>query len=164
MQTERSRLECFGPFVLAGILRSHPVAPDGEPMYWPISAQWRELAEVAHSLPILPPPLGYGIGLNMAIGAPSLDYFCGFVVPGKSRVPEGFACLEIPILTCAVFRHTGHVSHLRFTLEAIFSTALSVAGLEPAGVGTPAFIQRYGETFDPDTGLGGFDVLVPVKE
>ncbi len=163
MAAEAPRLEQFGPVVLAGIRRSHPLPYDIEEIYWSIAGQWRELAELAGSIPALPPRLGYGVGLHVTDDIPRLDYFSGFVVCGKSRVPEGIDCLEIPLVTCAVFHHTEHVSRLSYTITTIFSMALPRAGLEPAGANAPQLIQRYGEEFDPETGFGGFDVLVPIK-
>ncbi|MDR3525682.1 MAG: effector binding domain-containing protein [Rhizomicrobium sp.] len=154
-------LEQFGPIVLAGLSRRHIQSLDPEVMYGRISTQWREFAESAHVIPALPPRLGYGIGLAIDRGTKTMDYFCGFVVPSPERVPEGISCLALPLLRCAVFAHQGHVSRILFTLEAIFSSVLPREGLRPA-VGGPSFIQRYGESFDPDTGLGGMDILIPV--
>lgn len=158
------RLEKFGPVVLAGIRRSHSLPQSLEELYWEMAEQWRELAEVAESIPALPPRLGYGVGLHVTDDIPRLDYLCGLVVPSPSRVPEGLDCLEIPLVTCAVFHHTDHVSRLSYTIAMIFGSALTHAGLEPAGPPAPQLIQRYGEEFNPETGFGGFDVLVPVKE
>lgn len=158
-------LERFGPMVLAGHLRSHRLPREPQDMYRAIAAQWRELAEVADAIPALAPRLGYGVALCMHDGADHFEYFAGFAVPSRARVPRSFDALEIPLLSCAVFEHNEHVGLLRATIERVFGRLLPLAGYEPAepATGAPEFIKRYRESFDPDTGLGGLDILVPVK-
>ncbi|GAA0568734.1 GyrI-like domain-containing protein [Rhizomicrobium electricum] len=159
------RLEPFGPVVLAGLQRSHRVDRDRKEIGLDISAQWHALAAVAGSLPVLPPRLGYGVALHTPEGANRFDYFCGFPVDGLIYVPAELVALALPRLTVAVFEHHEHVSLLHSTTELIFATVLPMAEIEPADEDTcpAAFIQRYTERFDPATGLGGVEVLVPVK-
>jgi AraC family transcriptional regulator len=159
------RLEPFGPVVLAGIQRSHRVGRDRKEIGRDISAQWHALAAAAQELPVLPPRLGYGVALHMPEGAEAFDYFCGFAVDGLIYVPTGFEALALPRLTVAVFEHHEHVSLLHSTTELIFATILPMAEIEPADeeVSPAEFIQRYTERFDPATGLGGVEILVPVK-
>jgi hypothetical protein len=52
---------------------------------------------------------------------------------------------------------------LRHTLDAIFATALPLAGLQRLDGDGPSFILRARPSFTPLTGFGGVDVLVPVK-
>jgi predicted transcriptional regulator YdeE len=150
---------------MAGLHRSHRLPRDRQDAYRDVAAQWRAFVSIARDLPHLPPHRGYGIGLCMADGATALDYFCGFVVAGRDRVPAPLTALAIAPLHCAVFPHHDHVSHLRATIELIFATVLPMAGIEPANdvAGAPEFIQRYSDSFDPATGLGGIEVLVPIK-
>lgn len=159
------RLEPFGPLVLAGIQRSHRVGRDRKEISRDISAQWYDFVAKADVIPALPPRLGYGIGLHMPEGAEAFEYFCGLVVEGLIYVPADFVALAIPRVTVAVFEHHEHVSLLHSTTELIFASILPMAEIEPADEDTcPAeFIQRYTEHFDPATGLGGVEVLVPVK-
>jgi AraC family transcriptional regulator len=157
------RLERFGPLVLAGTQKSHRLGRDRMDLYRDVAAQWRALAVVADGIPALAPRRGHGVGLHMADGATALDYFCGFVVSGQDHVPAGLSAFEIPPMTCAVFEHYEHVSLLRSTMELIFATVLPMAGIEAADESPIEFIQRYGACFEPATGLGGIDVLVPVE-
>jgi len=157
------KLETFGPIVLAGIARRHVHSPDPDVMYGRISAQWWDLVAVVHTIPALPPRLGYGVGLTVDHAAKTMDYFCGPVVASPERVPAGLSCLSIPSVRCAVFQHSGHVSRILCTLDVIFATVLASAGLQPAAGGAPAFLERYADSFDPETGLGGLELLVPVK-
>lgn len=162
---EPPRLERFGPVVLAGYLRRHRLPREPQELYRDVAAQWRELAEVAHNIPALPPRQGYGVALRMADGGDHFEYFSGFVIPGRARLSLGFDCLEIPAVRCAVFAHREHVSLLRRTIETAIGCALPLAGLDVADeTGAPDFIQRYSDSFDPETGLGGLDILIPVKD
>lgn len=164
MSAEQSRLEPFGPLVLAGILRNHRILFDDEALSSAVATQWQDLLRAAFKVIALLPPLGYGAGLHFDPAAETLEFFCGFVLRSTARVPEGLQCVAIPESTCAVFRHSGQLSRLRHTLNAIFDTALPLAGLhrlDPAG-DVPSFILRARPSFNPLTGFGGVDVLVPV--
>jgi predicted transcriptional regulator YdeE len=157
-------LERFGPVVMAGIKRSHRLPRERLDSYRDVASQWRAVVQIARDMPHLPPERGYGVGLAMADGAAVLDYFCGFAVAGPERVPEPLSMLTIGPVTCAVVAHHDHISRLRSTLEFVYATVLPMAGLEAAsGPQTPDFIQRYHDSFDPATGLGDIDVMVPVK-
>lgn len=154
------RLERFGPSLMAGLWRTHRVGRDPESMFRDISGQWRAFREI---WPDVPTPC-YGAGLPMADGATALDYFCG--APVSERTPQGLERLTIPSLYCAVFQHTGPVVEVRQTLELVFGTVLPLAALEPADViaGVPEFLERHGPSFNNQTGLGGLEILVPIKE
>lgn len=165
MPADQSRLELFGPLVLAGILRSHPMVSDDEVVSSAVARQWRDLLPAVFKFPALLPPLGYGVGFHFEPAADTLEFFCGFVLRSTARVPEGLHCVEIPEITCAVFRHSGPLSRLRHTLDAIFGTALPLAGLHrlDAAGDVPSFVLRSRPSLNPLTGFGGVDVLVPVK-
>ena len=166
MPADQSRLESFGPLVLAGILRNHRMPPDDEALSSAVAVQWRDLLRAAFKFPAMLPPLGYGAGLHFDPAADTLEFFCGFVWRSTVRVPEGLQCVAIPGITCSVFRHTGPLSRLRHTLDAIFGTALPLAGLHRFDLAgdVPSFILRSRPGFNPLTGFGGVDVLVPVRE
>jgi predicted transcriptional regulator YdeE len=164
MPADPSRLEPFGPLVLAGILLSHNMLSDDEVLSSAVGRQWRDLLPSAFRFPALLPPLGYGAGLHFEPDAATLEFFCGFVLRSTARAPDGLHCVEIPECSCAVFRHSGQLSLLRYTLHAIFSSALPLAGLHrlDAVSDVPSFVLRSHLSFNPLTGFGGVDVLVPV--
>ena len=159
------RLERLGPLVLAGLLRSHRLGRDRMDLYRDIASQWRAFASIARDFPHLPPVRGFGAGLRMQDGATALIYFSGYAVSGREYVPEPLSVLELPPLYCAVFDHHEHLSHLRSTIELIYATVLPMAGIDPAdeAPNVPEFISRYSDGFNPATGKGGVEVLVPVK-
>lgn len=165
MPAEQSRLEAFGPLVLAGILRSHPLASDDEALSSAVAQQWRNLLGVAFKFAALLPPMGYGAGFHFAPEGDKLEFFCGFVARSQARVPEGLHSVDIPEITCAVFAHSGPISRLPHTLHMIFNTALPLEGLQrlDAVSDVPSFLLRVRPSFSPVTGLGGIEVLVPVR-
>lgn len=154
------RLERFGPFQMTGLFRSHRYPRDHDVMFQQISQQWREYLALAGSITCRND--GYGIGLRMPDGATTFDYFCG--APAGSDPPCGLATLEIPALTCAVFEHRERITEFRDTMQLALGSVLPLAGLEPDDGEVPEFIERYGKNFDPQTGLGGFEVLIPLKQ
>lgn len=155
------RLERFGPFQMTGLFRSHRYPRDHDVMFEQISRQWREYLALAQG----PKSRnhGYGIGLRMSDGATTFDYFCGAPVAPGSEPPLGLTTLDIPALRCAVFEHRERITEFRDTMQFALGIVLPGAGLEPADGDVPEFIERYGESFDPQTGLGGLEVLVPLK-
>ncbi len=80
--------------------------------------------------------------------------------PGFSGLPAELARVRLPVATYAVFAHREHVSTIRSTWLAIWSSWLPGSGLE--AVDAPSF-ERYPETFDPETGNGGFEIWIPVR-
>jgi predicted transcriptional regulator YdeE len=136
---------------------------DDEVLSSAVGRQWRDLLPAAFKFPALLPPMGYGAGLHFEPGADTLTFFCGFVLRSTARAPEGLHCVVIPDCTCAVFRHSGPMSRLRHTLDAIFATALPLADLQRLEGDGPSFVLRARSSFTPLTGFGGVDVLVPVK-
>lgn len=160
---EPPRVEQFGPLFLAGLCRSHRLPRDGQDLFHDISKQWRDFSTMRQALrPVT--NVEYGVGLQMADGSESLDYCCAVPVSPDAELPSGIVRLAFPQMRCAVFPHTDHISKLRQTMELIFGTLLPKSRLEPAGNGSaPEFIERYNKDFSPDTGLGGLEVLIPLK-
>jgi AraC family transcriptional regulator len=105
----------------------------------------------------------YGVCLGCA-GADTFDYLCGVQVADLSTIPSDWARMHIAAHTYAVFRHYGHVSSLRETVKAVFEEWLPDSGHELAETSPdePDFLERYGPEFDPETGMGGIEVCIPV--
>jgi AraC family transcriptional regulator len=107
------------------------------------------------------------VGGNVAYGVCSngdedgnLDYLCGVEVSDFSGIPADWGRLRLAAQRYAVFSHPGHVSGIRGVWNAILNHWLPQSGHEPADA--PDF-ERYGESFDPRTGQGGFEIWVPLK-
>lgn len=96
----------------------------------------------------------YGVVCNPdSTGA--IEYISGVAVNSFPSQPIEFARLRIPPQRYAVFEHTTHVSNIGDTWRQIWDSDLAVAD-------GPSF-EKYGERFDGRTGLGGFEIWVPVR-
>jgi AraC family transcriptional regulator len=88
------------------------------------------------------------------------DYICGVAVRAFPSHPPEFTSLRIPPQTYAVFDHPGHVSEIANTWKAIWEQGLADTGKEAAD--GPA-LERYDEKCDGRSGMGGFEIWIPVK-
>jgi AraC family transcriptional regulator len=107
--------------------------------------------------------VAYGLCFN-ALSPHGVEYLAGVEVSDFSRLPDEFTRVTIPPQRYAVFTHREHVSKLRQTLDAI-DNWVPTSGLEvaPAVADRPDFFERYGEHFNPQTGMGDLEVWVPIK-
>lgn len=144
-----------GPLLIAGLRESHPGTVAGIP------AQWLRFAPYIGRIPGEIEGAAYGVCLG-GEGADGFDYVAGVAVSGIGPLPAGLSPLCLPASSYAVFEHAGHVSALAETVDAILTRWLPGSGRTPARV--PTFFERYGETFDPLTGLGGLEVWVPLAD
>jgi AraC family transcriptional regulator len=105
---------------------------------------------------------GIPIGIqNPADDDGVFDYVCAAEVAAFGDVPRHLLKIELPSRRYAVFEHRGHVSTLFNTYAAIWNEALQEHGWSPAQA---PVIERHAPTFDPETGLGGLSLWVPLAE
>ena len=105
----------------------------------------------------------YGVCWQASDGE-SIEYLSGVEVRGFAGVPSSFTVVSLAPARYAVFPHRDHVLKLSQTIDAVFSEWLPESAYGAGGdPETPAFIERYGEEFDPRTGMGGMEVWVPLK-
>jgi AraC family transcriptional regulator len=151
------RFETGQPMRIAG-LRERVTAETWDK----IDALWWRFAPHIGSVPgQVGRRVAYGIVTDAGKG---IDYLAGVEVSDASGLPDGFAHVSLPPQRYAVFEHIGHVKTLKDTMTAIFETWLPQSGHEHArSAGAPAFFERYGEAFDPQTGMGGIEVWLPIK-
>jgi AraC family transcriptional regulator len=102
---------------------------------------------------------GVAYGLCYNTDDTGFDYIAGVEVGDLGVVPKEFARMRVAEQRYAVFTHGGHVSAVRGTFMAIFNDWLPKSGYRSADA--PVF-ERYDERFDPRTGMGGFEIWVPV--
>ena len=124
-----------------------------------IPAQWNEFLPQFGHVPGQVGRIAYGVRCNTD-GEGEFDYLCGVEVPGFSQLPASLTRIRIPPQKYAVFSHTAHIASIRGTWNTIWTQWLPNSGHEV--VDAPDF-ERYGPQFDPQTGLGGFEIWLPVK-
>ena len=82
----------------------------------------------------------------------------------KSRLrlicPRAFTSLTAPGQRYAVFEHRGHIAGIRATISTIWSKWLPESSHQATD--GPSF-ERYGPEFNPLTGLGGFEIWIPIQ-
>lgn len=118
---------------------------------------WRRSRPVSGQIPGRVGGDAYGVCYNT--DASGFDYIAGVEVAPGTQLPSDIACVHVAARRYAVFRHAGHVSTVRGTFMAIFNDWLPRSGHQAADA--PVF-ERYDEQFDPDTGMGGFEVWIPL--
>ena len=160
------RLERCGALLLTGIMRRHGRTRETYAIAQAIGRQWTDYMTRRVAPPWTPQAWRYGITMRMADGDTEMEYFCAAPPPVPPEPRPGFVDWTLAPLTFAVFAFDDHILEFRDFVHAVFGAELSRAGLHlaPEGPGVPEFIERYGVTFNPLTGKGGFELLVPVRE
>ncbi len=124
-----------------------------------IPRQWDRFARHIGKVPTQIGKSAYGVCWNYKPNA-GFDYLTGVEIREPSGLPNDFAQVRLPAGRYAVFAHRGHVSVIPQTLEAIWKKWLPNSGHEAADA--PCF-ERYGEEFNPQTGMGGIEIWIPLK-
>ena len=156
VELEAPRFETGPALVIAG-LRGHFTMATANG----IPAQWQRFVSIGR----VPGKIGaveYGLCFPMPGG---FDYMCGVEISSVVGLPGEFSQTTIPAQPYAVFAHREHVSKLRNTLDNIWHKwfpSSCYKHVEPSG-GAPAFFERYGERFNPQTGMGDVEIWMPVQ-
>lgn len=150
------RLDAHGPRQLAGLVQRHDCQkPEGIPNQWRRFSAYLERgieAQAGHT--------AYGVCYNFEEDG-CFDYLCGVQINTSCALPAGLVTLQIPPQTYAIFTHAGHVAGIRSTMNAIWSQWLPASGKK--AVEAP-LLEVYGPQFNPLTGLGGFEVWLPIDD
>jgi len=123
-----------------------------------IPALWQRFNQYAGAIPGEVPGSAYGVCTNA--DSAGLDYICAVEVKDFSDVDRDFTRLRVPAQRYAVFHHGGPITEIRTVIRSIWGGWLPSSGHETAD--GPS-LERYGETFDPMTGEGGFEIWVPIR-
>ncbi|HEX4143524.1 MAG TPA: GyrI-like domain-containing protein [Pirellulales bacterium] len=125
-----------------------------------IPTQWERFASQVGKISNRIGNTWYGVCWNYQPQG-SFDYLAGVEVSSISDIPAEFSHLRLAAQRYAVFAHAKHVSSIADTLDAIWNKWLPNSGLHAAQA---PCLERYGEAFDPQTGLGGMEIWLPIKE
>ena len=125
-----------------------------------IPALWQRFNAYWGNIPHLVNGAAYGI-CHAYDDAGNFDYIAGVEVTEFTDQPPEFFRLRVPAQRYAVFQHGGHVSDIRNVCHTIWNSWLPASGLKAAD--TP-MQERYHARFDPVSGMGGFEIWLPIKE
>ena len=147
------------PLLVAGLRRRYDADTMGD-----IPTQWQRFVPHLGKIPGQAGPTTYGVCWQAADGE-GIEYLSGVEVTSFAGLRSEFTVVSIPAHRYAIFAHREHVSKLSDTVDTIFSKWLPNSGhTAPSETAeTPAFFERYTEEFDPDTGMGGIEVWVPIR-
>ncbi len=123
-----------------------------------IPQQWARFVTLADSLKGVSGKPLYGVSWNTKPDC-SFDYLTGFAVSSEALPPE-FTSLKLSAGRYAIFSHGGHVSALPKLIDTIWTQWVPDCGLKLAK--SPC-IERYTAEFNPQTGMGGMEVWVPLE-
>jgi AraC family transcriptional regulator len=155
VRLEPPRFVPGAPMLVVGLSQRHSFAATQE-----IPAQWQKFMAAYGEIPDKAHPIPLGISMNMDDDG-NFEHVCAVEVARFSTAPRGLVQLRIPAQTYAVFQHREHVSTIGATYSAIWNNWLPdhnrVAADGPS-------LEWHLETFDPQTGLGGVEIWIPIKD
>jgi AraC family transcriptional regulator len=149
------RFEESRAMLFAGLRREHSFTD----AIRSVPEQWRQFQELG----VIPGQIGettYGAVCASSLDRQMFEYMCAVEVSDFAGLPANLGRMRVPVQRYAVFTHSGHISGLRTTWEAIWNDWLPRSGKEPAD--TPDF-EVYDERFDRATGLGVIEIWFPIK-
>jgi AraC family transcriptional regulator len=124
-----------------------------------IPALWQRFAPHLGLVPSEVAGIAYGVSYNQDETG-GFDYMAGVEVGDFGLLPPEFARLTVAAQRYAVFAHTGHVSLTPQSYIAIFADWMPSSGCRLAAA---PVLERHDKRFDRRTGLGGFEIWVPVE-
>lgn len=139
--------------LLAGLRRWHSFQLAGKD----IPGQWEEF----NALRPLPGEIGKAsYGAVCASRENQFEYMCAVEVTSFDGLPDNIGRMRVPEQRYAVFVHSGHISSIRDTWDAIWTQWLPNSGCQPAN--TPDF-ELYDDRYDIQSGNGIVEIWFPVR-
>lgn len=138
-----------------GLAQRHPFGnPHGIPVQWRtfMATMYADIPDKRDSTPI-------SISGGMDDDG-NFEYICAAEVRKFSKTPRGLIEVTLPPQRYAVFAHDGHVSGIGSTYNAIWNDWLPSSGERVANA---PCIERHLPTFNPQTGMGGVDLWIPIE-
>jgi AraC family transcriptional regulator len=129
-----------------------------------IPQQWERFAVHLGHVPGQVERVAYGVCCNPVRSPFSFDYVTGVEVSSGAEFLSEFSTIDIPALRYAIFSHDEHISKIRDTIDAIWNKWLPTSGHAPAAGAPdlPYMLERYGEGYDPQKGMGDVELWIPV--
>jgi AraC family transcriptional regulator len=124
-----------------------------------IPSQWQRFTPNINHIPGQIGNTCYGVCANFDHTG-IFEYIAGVEVATFAATFDGLSSLRIPGRNYAVFSQCGHISTIHGVVHNIWAKWIPELGLEVAEA--PDF-ERYGDEFDPITGMGGFEIWIPLR-
>ena len=141
-------------FVVAGLARGYDMETRVA-----IPQLWQAFVPHIGSIPGRIGAGTYGLCIPTQPPGDSFTYVAGVEVAAADGLEAPLQGFAVPAAEYLVFTHEGPLDTLQQTMAYIFGTYLPESDFEPAGT---ADFERYDDRFDPETGLGGLEIWVPV--
>jgi AraC family transcriptional regulator len=158
-QLAEPRVEKRGPLLVTGIRETLNENFAVEiPKLWQSYMQLR--SQIANSFG----STNYGLCTQETADSKEIYYMACCEVTEFASRPQQMSQAIIPSQTYAVFKHDLPVWQLNQTVCAIFDKWLPASGYQLVTHTTHPIhhIEKYSEEFNPETGMGGMEVWVPV--
>jgi AraC family transcriptional regulator len=151
------RFETTGPLLIAGLRE-----PLDEHAAQKIPALWQRLASCWDDIPQRVGNANYGLCIHLQ--GREYFYMAGCAVWDFTGLPETFSPFIVPSQNYAVFSHEENVAKIRNTIDFIFDQWLPDSGYQllQHQHNSLHFFERYGESFNSETGLGQIEIWLPV--
>ena len=151
----RPRYEDGRELLIAGLTESYAPETCGN-----IPAQWQRFVPYIGNVPgQVGGMTTYGVCLSCQPDG-GIDYMSGVEVSSVESLPSELHSVRISPQRYAIFTHPESVATIANTIDAIWAKWLPDSGLKSAEA--PCF-ERYTEEFNPQTGLGGIEIWVPIQ-
>lgn len=146
------------PLLIAGMRE-----PLNEQSAQTIPVLWQKFASYIGNIPHqLGASVAYGLCVRSAESSNGFYYYmAGCEVGEFSDLPAALSPLIVPAHKYAVFVHAEHVDRIKDTIDFVFDQWLPNSGLSHNSQSIH-FFERYGEDFNPETGLGGMEIWLPI--
>lgn len=154
LELKEPRVRASKQLLIAGLQNHYTAQTVGE-----IPQIWNRLAPHLGKIPGQVGRTTYGVGFNM--GPNGFDYIAGVEVSDASAIPRELSQLIIPAQKYYAFVHEDHVSKIPETITAILNEWVPSSGREIGKF--PSLLERYGEGFNPLTGLGDMELWIPLN-
>lgn len=123
-----------------------------------IPSQWQRFLPQRELIPRRLGDDAYGVCCN-SDDEGNFDYVCGVQVKDFSNLPADCERVRIPEQRYAVFFQGRHISTIRSTWNSVWNQWLPQSGYQV--VDAPNF-ERYSRDFNSHTGMGGFEIWIPI--
>ena len=147
------RFEHGRDMVVAGLNQSYTFKNRPE-----IPKQWEKFAPKIGKVPGQIGQVTYGVCWNAS--PDGFEYLSGVEVKDGSSLSAEFTTARLPAREYAVFTHRENVSAIGTTIDKIWNDWVPHAGL---AVAKAPWFERYTEDFNPQTGMGGMEIWIPLE-